>query len=399
MHQSPTRHRVAFALSLLGAAVSTLAVIIHQRLTAGSGYTSFCNLGGVINCDVVMGSRYGLLLGVPVASWGLAAFGLGAVLAAPGAFKRARRGLADLLLVTLVSGSFGYALVLAVVSPLFLHHLCLICLTMQALVTAWFLTVLPLATRFEGPLRFASRRTAISLVVVASLVAVVGGTFAVTRITTEPSLVTDVQSRDPKFYSWYTSLPIRPMDQLISPTSHSNGPSTAPITIVEFSDFQCPFCAQAFRDLHELLASRKDVRLIFRHFPLDSACNSYLRRSMHPDACAAAIAAECAGRQDRFWEYHDLLFRNHDHLDRPNLVGYARELGINLDTFIACLDDPAVRTTVSEDVEAGARAGISSTPTLFINGRVIEGALDRTRYEYALIIEGQERVRVHDKRS
>jgi protein-disulfide isomerase len=107
-------------------------------------------------------------------------------------------------------------------------------------------------------------------------------------------------------------------------------------------------------------------------------------------ACLAACAAECAGRQERFWEYHDVLFENHEHLERESLFRYARELGLDLRTFAACLDDPATLARVGEDVEAGARAGVNGTPTLFFNGRAIAGALpDRIHYDYALIIEEQ----------
>jgi len=145
---------------------------------------------------------------------------------------------------------------------------------------------------------------------------------------------------------------------------------------------------QAFRDLHDLVRSRPDVSLVFRHYPLDASCNSHVARSPHPDACLAACAAECAGRQGRFWEYHDVLFENNEHLERESLFRYARELGLDVKTFAACLDDPATRTRIGEDVEAAARVGVNSTPTLFFNGRTIVGALpERIYYDYALIIE------------
>src|SRR5947207_7808613 len=98
MSASPSRHRVALAVALAGVALSALTVFVHERISADPGYTSFCNLGGAINCDVVLGSRYGRLLGVPVAGLALATFALGAVLAVPGALG-ARAGLADLALL------------------------------------------------------------------------------------------------------------------------------------------------------------------------------------------------------------------------------------------------------------------------------------------------------------
>src|SRR5205085_2217337 len=112
----------------------------------------------------------------------------------------------------------------------------------------------------------------------------------------------------PKFYAWYTKLPIRSMNDLVTADCHRKGPENARVAIVEFSDFQCPFCAQAFRDLRQLMRERPDVSLVFRNFPLDTSCNAQVSHSLHPDACLAACAAECAAQQGHFWEYHDALF-------------------------------------------------------------------------------------------
>jgi protein-disulfide isomerase len=163
------------------------------------------------------------------------------------------------------------------------------------------------------------------------------------------------------------------------------------VSIVEFSDFQCPFCVKAYRDLRRLVRSRTDVNLVFRHYPLDSACNPHLQHSVHPNACLAACAAECASQQGRFWEYHDRLFENNERLEREGLFRYAREAQLDIVAFRSCLDDPATRARVGEDIESGAKLGVTSTPTLFINGRMIEGALERLYYDYALIIEQHSR--------
>src|SRR5881296_2222940 len=152
MRPSPTRHRIALALALAGAVLSALALEVHRRLSDGSGYTSFCNLGGVVNCDAVLGSRFGVILGVPVPAWGVVAFAAGAVLALPGALGAVAGGLADLLLLGLASASLGFALVLAG-AMMALGNVCLLCLGLDAIILAWFVTVLPLASRFEADVR------------------------------------------------------------------------------------------------------------------------------------------------------------------------------------------------------------------------------------------------------
>jgi protein-disulfide isomerase len=310
------------------------------------------------------------------------------VLALPGAIAGATAGLADLLLLGVVSASLGLAAVMGVIMLRELHHVCLLCLSMDAVVLAWFITVVPLAARFEPTgASWRGRKAARAIVLAGAVVAVAGGTLAAVRTPGGVTTVQEIQTRDPKFYAWYTSLPVRSMDDLITPGCHVKGPPGATVAIVEFSDFQCPFCAEAYRDLRDLLRARSDVSLVFRNYPLDTSCNTKVSHSLHPDACLAACAAECAAQQGHFWEYHDTLFENHDHLARDDLFRYAREMRLEISAFRTCLDDPATRARIDEDVQAAAKAGVGSTPTIFINGRTVEGALERAYYEYAVVIE------------
>jgi predicted DsbA family dithiol-disulfide isomerase/uncharacterized membrane protein len=391
MRHSPARHRVALGLALLGAALSAVTLVVHQRLAGDGDYTSFCNLGPVVNCDAVLGSRYAVLLGVPVAALGLAAFLAGTLLALPGIRREGDGGLADLLLIGLASASIGFSGVLAVAMAS-LGKLCLLCLSMDLTTLAWFASVLPLASRpaTGGEVGWWRGRSAARAMMAGALVvAIAGGTWAATRAPASAQTVDDVRARAPRFFAWYTQRPIVPTGELAGPDCHRKGATDATVAIVEFSDFQCPYCVQAFRDLHELVRSRPDVSIVFRHFPLDASCNTQVQHTIHPDACLAACAAECAGQQGRFWEYHDVLFENHEHLERESLFRYAREMQLDLAAFRTCLDDPKTRERIAQDVAAASKVGVTSTPTIFFNGRAIEGALDRPYYDYALIIEEQ----------
>jgi len=390
MHPSPTRHRVALAIAILGMAVSTVALVVHQRVAGEAGYTSFCNLGGVVNCDAVLASRYATVLGVPVAAWGLLAFGVGALLAIPGALGARRAGLADLALLAVASGSVAYLLVLLVISGAIIGRACLLCLATDVIAVAWLVTVAPLAARFDAvPAAgwWHGRSAARAALAGAAVLAVAGGTWAAVRGPETGLSLAEIQERAPEFYSWYSSLPVRDASRLVGIDVHRKGPGAAPITIVEFSDFQCPFCGRAAKDLRELVASTPEVSLVFRHFPLDTSCNGNVQRQMHGNACLAAYAAECAGKQGRFWEYHDLLFENGERLGRDALITYAQRVGLDGRAFEQCLQDPAIHARVAADIDAATRAGVNSTPTLFINGRLVEGALERAYYDYAVIIE------------
>ena len=143
------------------------------------------------------------------------------------------------------------------------------------------------------------------------------------------------------------------------------GSEKAPVTIVKFEDFQCPFCKQVQPTFNELL-SRYDgkVRLVHKDLPLES---------LHPQARAAAEAARCAYEQGKFWEYHDRLYANSPKASADDLKNYAKEVGVNVDSFDRCLTSGKYRAVVQQNLNEGAKLGLTGTPTFFINGREISG--------------------------
>lgn len=150
------------------------------------------------------------------------------------------------------------------------------------------------------------------------------------------------------------------------------GGAKARIDIVEFSEFQCPFCKQVSPTLQQLQARYGDsVRLAWKHFPLPN----------HKDARLAAEAAECARDQGKFWEYHDTLFQNQAALGAADLKQYAQELRLERVAFDGCLESGLHRAKVLAGVTEGRRLGITATPTVFINGRVLTGTLPAEKYE------------------
>lgn len=142
-------------------------------------------------------------------------------------------------------------------------------------------------------------------------------------------------------------------------------PSNAEVTIVEYSDFQCPFCGRAMMTLKDIQETYGDkVEIIYEHFPLQ----------FHKYAEKAAEASECARDQEKFWEYHDMLFENQDNLGIDSLKGYASQLGLDKKKFDKCLDSGEKRDAVQRDYDEGVSKGVSATPTFFINGKKLVGA-------------------------
>ena len=145
----------------------------------------------------------------------------------------------------------------------------------------------------------------------------------------------------------------------------SRGPANAVITIVEFSDFQCPFCGGLFPTLKAIEKNYPDqVRLVYRQFPLNN---------LHPLAQKAAEASLCANDQKRFWEFHDSMFGDQAHLSVTDLKQRAAELKLNTTEFNTCLDSGAKDAAVKRDIDEGSKLGVRSTPSMFINGRGIAG--------------------------
>ncbi len=148
----------------------------------------------------------------------------------------------------------------------------------------------------------------------------------------------------------------------------AKGPADAPVTIVAFSDFQCPFCGRSERTLARVLETYKGkVRYVFRDFPL----------GFHQHAMDAAQAAGCVfelGGNEKYWAYHDKLFQNQRSLDRDSLVKFAGEVGVDQAKFKECLESGRRQAEVEKDIRDGQQAGVSGTPAFFVNGRLISGA-------------------------
>jgi len=163
-----------------------------------------------------------------------------------------------------------------------------------------------------------------------------------------------------------------PLIDLVDPVDgerdHARGPADAPVTLVEYGDFECPYCGRAEPVVRELLAAfGADLRFVFRHLPL---------QEVHEHARLASEAAEAAGAQGRFWEMHDLLFAHQDALTLDDLLGYAGVLGLDVDRFRDDLHARAHALRVERDLDSADQSGVTGTPTFFANGLRHHGAYD-----------------------
>ena len=144
------------------------------------------------------------------------------------------------------------------------------------------------------------------------------------------------------------------------------GKKDAPVTIIVFSDFQCPFCAKALTTVHQIQKTYGDsIRMVFKHLPLES---------IHPQARGAAAAAICAQKEGKFWEMHDLMFENQKALSKSDLTQYAAQLKLDSKAFATCLDAKETQNQIDADVKEAEKYGLSGTPAFFVGDQLLAGA-------------------------
>ena len=152
----------------------------------------------------------------------------------------------------------------------------------------------------------------------------------------------------------------------VSARDHVAGPDDAPVTLVEYGDYECPHCGRAHPVVKAVQRQLGDqLRFVFRNFPLAEA---------HPHALVAAQAAESAGAQGRFWEMHDMIFEHQDALELQDLAGYAELLGLDVERFERDLETGTYAKKVRDDFRSGVRSGVNGTPTFFLNGERYDGS-------------------------
>ncbi len=386
----------AAVVSAVGVGVSTWTAQIHANIERlGNAYTSFCNVNESVNCDVVLASSFGKIQGVPVAWFALATYLLVTALFFFAWRRPGTRGrLALQLASAAVIASLVFSAYLMGVSAIVLGTLCPMCMTLYAVVS-----VLAVLTFFAHRLSLAAHPGLGSVLPLRQVLGVAVAAGAATTVVAAASWpearafapdgfdsLTEIREYAPEFYDWYVALPVVSEDRLTTDANRNDK-----VRIVEFSDFQCGHCRRNHTLISELTAKRGDrIEIHHRNFPLDTTCNEAVSRRMHPFACRAAEAAECAGRQGRRNDMAGKLFENQSQLFEANLFRLAEKIGIEMEDFRHCMESQTELPGIIADARVGQALELSSTPTLFINGRRILGTLDDVAsYELAIMIEAR----------
>ena len=384
-------------LSLIGLCISAYLTVMHFGLLTGD-----VSLGGACgaesDCNGVISSRYGTLLGLPVSVWGMLYYILTGTLSSAVLLLRREDSPAFVratLSLTALALAFDAYLAWAMTTRI--QGLCTLCVATYAVNVLILLTTLPAARALRGlpnglrallPSPAGLVRPADPFyyreVLKLFLLGVgLGGSAVVLAISLS---LTNAMYQAQKAELVRLLEYLRSARALSIPTQGlpARGPKDAPISIVVFSDFMCEKCKLASKYFDIVAANhRETMRITYVSCPSDKACNPYADQTLHQGACVLARAGLCADRQGRFWEFHDAVFADPSRVAPEKLSQYATRAGLNPGALEACMAEPD-STGIAAQVTLAAAAGVTATPTSFINGRPIVGALKPWMLEFAL---------------
>ena len=387
--------RLLLAFALVGLAASTASSYVHYKLLTDPAYVSFCDVGGKVSCTQAYLSRYGSFMGVPVAIGGVIFFAVAAVLAglAGSAKSRARENAAGYIFVWSTIG-LAFALYLAWASYVVLGVFCILCAITYASVIGLFVvsggaTTFPMTTLPGRAAR--DVRTLVSSPVALVMLLVIGGGSAA-LIASFPNESSAAAAQETAFANFQPLTPeqrkqvedwwaVQPVVELPIPPS-----AGTKVLIVKFSDFQCPACKQAFQSLKPVLAKYQGqgVEFVKKHYPLEPECNPNAAGMNHFGSCEAAAAYEMAKSTPNLAKLDEWLFDHQQTLSR-DVVRKAAEEQAGITDFDARYE--ATLQTVRTDASLGKLVNVSSTPTIFINGRKIPCCPPPAYYDAFIDIE------------
>jgi protein-disulfide isomerase len=372
--EEPPRGRALLAailaLCAVGFGVAVHLTQIHYFTHTDPAYHSVCAVSEKVNCETVAESAYAAFLGLPNSIWSLFFYAAAAALAASGLFRwRLHRTWPLGALFWLSAAGLAGSLLLAYISFFRIDSICVFCMSLYAVNLALFALCAALLVRNRrSPLAAAAADLTAALgrpAPVLVLAAALGGGVAAAEALVPPYWV----------HLGWSELPALPTG-IDADGNHWIGAEEPAVVVTEFSDYECPHCRRAHRNIRQMAARYPEaVRLIHRHQPLDAACNRSLKRPFHLRACELSRAAECAGAQGRFWAMNDALFAVQDSVraELVDLEELADRIGLDLAAFRECLGSEAPRRRIAADIAEAERKGVEGTPTFFIGAQPYPG--------------------------
>lgn len=390
--------RVTPFLCLAGLFISGFLTVMHFGLLTGDvSLGEVCGGGG--DCNGVIFSRYGRLIGLPVSVWGMWYYIFAATLSSASVLLRREDSPAFVratLWLTVAALAFDAYLAWAMETRV--GRFCPLCATTYvinfailalSLRAAWDVRELPGGMRSLLPSPAGLRRPAEPAYYREVLKLYLAGLGAgVSVLVLALSLVfshTLLEAQKKELAGLLEFLRTEPPSAIPTDGLPARGPERAPVTVVVFSDYLCEQCKRGSSYLDIVAASHRDsLRIIHVSYPADQSCNPYAEKTLHPGACALARAAVCARRQGRFWEFHDAIFGDPAKASPDSLGAYAARAGLDRAALDACMAEGDSANGLAAEIALGRSVDVNAMPTFFFNGRRIVGALKPWMLEAAL---------------
>ena len=369
------------ALSLAGLAASVKLALIHAQVHSDPNVESFCALSEGVNCDTVALSEYSVFAGLPVAVWGILGYATIGTTVMWRAAARSRR-LPNLVLLMLTGFAASVSVTLGTISFILIDSVCILCLATYV-INASLLGVSVVLWRQQLKRRSLIEALAWALPRwrrVAPLLGTAGALALILmlvypRYWEAPGEMVATAEAAPAASSSSCADESAVVTGVTDDGHPFIGARHPLVTVVEYSDYQCPHCSRAHRQIRTLTrAHAGKVRLVHRHFPLDETCNPIVKRRFHPHACYYSLLAICAAEQDKFWAANDYLYDHGRDSEPAGPEALARELSLDLAELNDCIEHRA-RSTLDADIAAGLKLRIRGTPTFDVEGELHTGAL------------------------
>lgn len=360
-------------ICLIGFILSFLLAQVGINTLTNPDYHSFCNINEGFNCETVALSSYANHFGIPNFIYGLFYY---AVLLLAGCFclvdKKNRLPNYFVYVFWLSTFSILVSIYLFSISIFIIKSKCILCI-MVYVVNILLLVVSFMTEKSSIPILFNKLISDIKTYfktpqrTILFIVLAIIGVCTLFYFNANPILGQSKET-NPNLDNIKIDYSTTSVDRLVT------GPEETPtITIIEFTDYECPFCSKASEEIKKVLKNNPNIRLIFKEYPLDQACNDRMTRPFHKNSCSASLHARCAAEQGKFWEYHDIIFMNQQDLSPNALEEYADSLKLDMKAFNECVKSNRHMDKIITNIDEAAALGIDGTPTFFIDGEKIVG--------------------------
>lgn len=355
--------------SVAGLLVSLYTIRHHLQLKMYGETDAVCNINSSVSCDQVAASAYSEFLGLPLGVWGAAFFAT--LIALLFMYKKSAAQWQLSMIKALVFVAVPIVLVLAWISITIIKTICIACLGVYVstlLLFLFCLKTLKLVPFWPSAL---SPRQWSSVLAPGAVVLILFVMYqnVIRHSPDEGAGVSDGKQTPIPLNPVKVDIPINKNKYSGLGEDYRKGSDEAKVTVVEFSDFECPACKGMYGPLKKIYQEYGDrILMVYKNFPLDNACNPFIGGPMHRYACAAAAMARCAGQYDKFWQFHDIAFENQENLGVESIRAWASAIGLTQEQMDACKSDQSIVAKIKDDLQVGKNIGVNSTPSVYVNG-------------------------------